>query len=69
MLTDRLRAAVRALPEPQRIAVLLAYAGGLTAREIAGRLGIPEGTAKSRLRLGVRRVARLLAANGYGPEE
>lgn len=69
VLTDRLRAAVRALPEPQRTAVLLAYAGGLTAREIAGRLGIPEGTAKSRLRLGVRRVARLLAANGYGPEE
>jgi RNA polymerase sigma-70 factor (ECF subfamily) len=69
VLTDRLRAAVRALPEPQRVAVLLAYAGGLTGREIAARLGIPEGTAKSRLRLGLRRIARQLAANGFGTEE
>jgi RNA polymerase sigma factor (sigma-70 family) len=63
-LTRHLRAAVRALPEPQRVAVLLAYAGGHTAREIADRLGIPEGTAKSRLRLGLRRISRLLAEDG-----
>jgi RNA polymerase sigma factor (sigma-70 family) len=64
-LTASLRAAVDALPEVQRTAVLLAYAGGLTAREVAARLGIPEGTAKSRLRLGLRRISRLLAAEGF----
>jgi RNA polymerase sigma factor (sigma-70 family) len=63
-LARDLRAAVRALPEPQRVAVLLAYVGGHTAREIAERLGIPEGTAKSRLRLGLRRISRALAERG-----
>jgi DNA-binding NarL/FixJ family response regulator len=51
-------------PEPQRVAVLLAYAGGHTAREIADRRGIPEGTAKSWLRLGLRRISRLPAEDG-----
>ncbi|MEN3360427.1 MAG: hypothetical protein V7637_4409 [Mycobacteriales bacterium] len=64
-LTSSVRAAVEALPEAQRTAVLLAYAGGLTAREIANRLGVPEGTVKSRLRLGLRRISRLLAAEGF----
>jgi RNA polymerase sigma-70 factor, ECF subfamily len=45
------RTALSALPEPQREAVVLAYWGGLTAEEIAARVGIPLGTAKSRLRL------------------
>jgi RNA polymerase sigma factor (sigma-70 family) len=63
-LTRSVRAAVAALPEPQRKAVLLAYAGGHTAREIAALEGIPEGTAKSRLRLGLRRIGRRLAEDG-----
>jgi RNA polymerase sigma-70 factor (ECF subfamily) len=64
-LTTSVRAAVDALPAAQRTAVLLAYADGLTAREIATRLGIPEGTAKSRLRLGLHRITRLLADQGF----
>jgi len=60
--------AVDALPATQRTPILLAYAGGLTARQIAERLGIPEGTVKSRLRLGLRRLARLLAAGGFTDE-
>ncbi len=47
------REAVSTLPQPQREAVVLAYWGGLTAEQIAARAGIPLGTAKSRLRLGL----------------
>ena len=45
------RAAVRQLPDGQRRVVELAYFDGLTCREVALAAGIPEGTAKSQLRL------------------
>jgi len=64
-VTNSLRKAVAALPEAQRRVVLLAYAGGHTTREIAALLGIPLGTAKSRLRLGLRRIAKLLSDDGF----
>jgi RNA polymerase sigma factor (sigma-70 family) len=57
---QRVRAAVSSLPDQQREAVLLAYFGGLTFRQVADRLGIPEGTAKSRLRLGLGKLSVLL---------
>ena len=44
------------LPEPQREAVVLAYWGGLTADEIARRVQVPLGTAKSRIRLGLAKL-------------
>src|SRR3954469_22538 len=55
------RAALQALPEAQREAVVLAYWGGLTAGEIAARSGVPVGTAKSRVRLGLQRMRAELA--------
>jgi RNA polymerase sigma-70 factor (ECF subfamily) len=58
------RTAVEALPPPQRAAVRLAYFEGHTYRQVAAALGIPEGTAKSRLRLGLAGLARRLEAEG-----
>jgi len=54
------RDAVAALPPNQREALELAYFDGHTYRQVAERLGIPEGTAKSRLRLGLHHIADLL---------
>lgn len=50
---DVVRDALARLPLKQREAIVLAYFGGLTADEIARRAGVPLGTAKSRLRLGL----------------
>jgi RNA polymerase sigma factor (sigma-70 family) len=58
------RSAVHDLPTPHREAIALAYYYGLTYREVAQRLQIPEGTAKSRLRSGLRRIADRLTAAG-----
>jgi RNA polymerase sigma-70 factor, ECF subfamily len=54
------RAAVRQLPDRQRRVVELAYFEGLTCREVALAVGIPEGTAKSRLRLALARLETVL---------
>jgi RNA polymerase sigma-70 factor (ECF subfamily) len=48
------------LPEEQRRAVSLAYYEGQTYVQVARTLGIPEGTAKSRLRLALGRLRTLL---------
>jgi RNA polymerase sigma factor (sigma-70 family) len=61
---ERVRAALDVLPDEQRRAIQLAYFGGRTYRQVAEQLGIPEGTAKSRLRLGLRHVAAALEADG-----
>ncbi len=55
------RAALGVLPDAQREAVVLAYWGGLTAVEIARRVNVPLGTAKSRIRLGLARLRSELA--------
>jgi RNA polymerase sigma-70 factor (ECF subfamily) len=50
------RAALRDLPEAQREALVLTHWAGLTAEEVAERSGVPLGTAKSRIRLGMAKL-------------
>jgi RNA polymerase sigma-70 factor (ECF subfamily) len=54
----RLRGALTALPAEQRSAIELAFFGGLTHDQIATRTGVPLGTVKGRVRLGLRRLRR-----------
>ncbi|UDY36315.1 RNA polymerase sigma factor [Dermatobacter hominis] len=56
----RVRRGLTVLPEPQRRALLLATLGGHTAAEVAAIEGIPLGTAKTRLRNGLRRLRDVL---------
>jgi RNA polymerase sigma-70 factor (ECF subfamily) len=62
------RAALGRLPVAQREALVLAYWGGLTADQVAERAGIPLGTAKSRIRLGLARLRTELASLRGGAE-
>lgn len=64
LAAEQVRAEVERLPSEQRAAIELAYFGGRTYRQVAVELGVPEGTAKSRLRLGLQRIADALEAQG-----
>ena len=59
--SQRLRAAVAAIGEPHSTAVELAFFGGLTHAELAESTGVPLGTAKTRVRDGVRKLKELMA--------
>lgn len=60
-LSDTVRSALGELPEPEREAIALAYFGGLSYVEVAKRLDTPEGTVKSRIRSGMRKLSVSLA--------
>lgn len=51
------RSALVNLPSEQRSVIEMAYFGGLSCRQIAGEMTIPIGTVKSRMRLGMRKLA------------
>jgi RNA polymerase sigma-70 factor (ECF subfamily) len=64
VVADHVRTAVNALPKGERDAIELAYFGGHTYREVAELLDEPEGTVKSRIRSGLRRMRDLLVDAG-----
>ena len=61
------RMALAKLPEDQRRPIEMAYFEGLTHVEIAEALGLPLGTVKSRLRLGLEKM-RTVMKTGTGDE-
>ena len=54
--------ALRCLPSPQAEAIFLRYFGGLGVAEIADRAGVPVGTAKGRIRIGLEKLRGEAAA-------
>ena len=50
---ERIRRALDMLSRSQREVIVAAYFGHLTYRQVAVRFGIPEGTVKSRIRIGL----------------
>ena len=60
-LSDTVRAALQNLTDGEREAITLAYFGGLSYVEVAARLDTPEGTIKSRIRSGMRKLGTSLS--------
>jgi len=65
---DNVLRALGELPEEQRRALILAYFGGLSHSAIAQLLGLPLGTVKKRIQLGVRKLRAALAQHGPDAE-
>ncbi|MGB7859387.1 MAG: sigma-70 family RNA polymerase sigma factor [Acidimicrobiia bacterium] len=60
-LSQSVREALEGLSADEREAITLAYFGGLSYVEVARKLGAPEGTVKSRIRSGMRKLSISLA--------
>jgi RNA polymerase sigma-70 factor (ECF subfamily) len=62
--SEKVKEVVAALPTDERQAIELAYFGGHTYRQVAVMLDAPEGTVKSRIRSGLRRLRKDLTEAG-----
>ena len=56
--------ALESIPEDQRLCLELAYFEGLSQREIAEQTNMAVGTIKSRIRIGLEKVERVLRGSG-----
>jgi RNA polymerase sigma-70 factor (ECF subfamily) len=66
----QVRGALGELPSEQSKVIELAYFGGFSHSEIAEMLGMPLGTVKGRMRLGIEKIRMQLAEGlGFGLEE
>ena len=63
-VADQVARALGDLPDDERRAIELAYFDGHTYVEVADLLGQPEGTVKSRIRNGMRRMRAVLVEGG-----
>lgn len=63
-VSDEVRKALAVLREEERVPIEMAYFEGLSYREVASRLGQPEGTVKSRIRSGLGRMRSALDEAG-----
>ena len=63
-MAEHVRTALQRLPSGERCAIELAYFGQHSYRDVAIRLDVPEGTVKSRIRSGLRRLRGELLAHG-----
>jgi RNA polymerase sigma-70 factor (ECF subfamily) len=61
---ERVRKALSELPEAQRQAMVMAYFGGYTQREVAAVMGVPLGTVKTRMLAAMRKLRDVLAPIG-----
>ncbi len=66
---QHVRRALGDIPAEQRRCLELAYFEGMTQREIAERDGTPVGTIKTRIRLGLEKLERVLRAAGLAAED
>lgn len=65
-VADEVHLVIDKLPPNERRAIELAYLGGHTYREVAAMLDEPEGTVKSRIRAGLKRMRQDLLEAGMG---
>jgi RNA polymerase sigma-70 factor (ECF subfamily) len=66
-VAEHVQAVIKELPQEERRAIELAYFGGHTYREVAALLAQPEGTVKSRIRSGLKRMRQKMVEIGLTP--